>query len=165
VSELHPMRAGLFRTVAGLVGAFVVAVCTETMLTLFYTGLWLLAARPNRSADVLGGTSFIAMSAMYVSARIALPAVIFVALPYVVVSNHFGKSSRRYYLWSWLAIGLLVITIAGIWHFRYPGPPTQLSGENIFFAVSAMITGSAAALAFWLIARPDQLRKISPRSV
>jgi hypothetical protein len=158
------MRAVFFRTAVGLIGAFVIAVCAEAMLTLLYTGTWLLAARPIANTDVLDGTSFIVMSAMYVSASIALPAIIFVALPYVVVSNYLGKSSRRYYLCSGLSIGLLVIAVVGIWHLRYPGPPMRLRVDDLFFAVSAMITGAAAALAFWRIARPDRLQQRKPTS-
>ncbi len=150
------MRARVLRSAAGLVVAFVVAVCAETMLTLLYTGIWLLMALPIRNTDVLDGTSLIAISAMYVSANIAWPAVLFLALPYVVVSSHFGKSSRRYYLASGLVIGFIAIAVAGLWHFRYPGPPIRFSGEYVFYALSAMITGSVAALAYWLIARPDR---------
>ena len=158
------MKSGVLRFSAGLLSAFVAAVCTETLLTCGYTGIWLLFSQPIHNTDVGDGFSFIAISAMYASAIIALPTTAFVALPYFIISNHLGHSSRRYYLRSGLIIGLLVILAVGIWHFRYPGPPFRIDFDVVFFTVSSMIAGAMATLAFWGIARPDRLQQGQPAS-
>lgn len=158
------MRSVVLRVSAGLLSAFVTAVCTETLLTCGYTGIWLLLSQPIRNTDVGDGLSFIAISAMYASASIALPTTVFVALPYFIVSNHLRHSSRRYYLWSGLIIGLLVISAAGIWHFRYPGPPFRINFDVVFFTISSMIAGAMATLAFWITARPDRFQQRQPAS-
>jgi len=156
------MNSGILRVLVGLVGAFVTAVCTETLLTCGYAGIWLLASQSVQNTG--DGLSFIAITAMYASGSIALPTIILIALPYAVVSNYWRKSSRRYYLWSGLVIGLLAIVAAGIWHYRYPGPPIRADFDMAFFAISSMVTGVIAALAFWLIARPDRLQHQLPAS-
>jgi hypothetical protein len=154
------MKSSFFRILAGLLSAWVAAVCVETLLTCAYTGIWVLFSLPLGNTNAADGMSFIATTALYASAIVSLPAIAFVALPYFLVSNYLGYSSRRYYLWSGSILGLLIIVAVGIYHFRGPGPPIGLRGDVIFFIGSAMITGSAAALAFWTVVRPDRLRQL-----
>src|ERR1700761_2689973 len=123
------MRSSFFRVLAGLLIAYVVAVCSETLLTCVYTGIWALFSLPLGTSNATDGLSFIATTALYASAIVSLPAIAFVALPYFLVSSYLGYSSRRYYLWSGSTLGLLIIIAIGIYHFRGPGPPIGLRGD------------------------------------
>ena len=80
--ELHVMRSSFFRVLAGLFGAYVVSVCTETLLSCLYAGIWALFSLPLGSSNAADGLSFIATTALYASAIVSLPAIAFVALPH-----------------------------------------------------------------------------------
>ena len=152
VSELPSVTTvSPLRLLAGLAGAFVAAVCICVVLSCGYA-LLLTAGHEAASADVAGGLLFIAVNAVYVSAQIALMAIALLALPHVVISQRLQQTSKRYFVFSGIAIGLIAIAAAGIWQRRLPAPPFHMGADQYFFVVSAIVAGAVSALVYRKIA-------------
>ena len=158
------MRSRTLSIAAGLVGAFLAAVCAGIVLSCGYAVMRVLSSGPSATANMGEGLAFIAINAMYVSASLALPTILLVALPHVIISNRLRHFSRKYYLWSGVAIGLLVVVVVGIRQHLHPGPPVRIGPDQWFFIFSAIIAGALAALIFWNIARPDRSQSQEPAS-
>ena len=141
------------RLIAGLAGAFVAAVCVCVVLSCGYA-LLVAAGHEAASADVASGLLFVAVNAAYVSAQIAFLAIVLLALPHVVVSQRLQRTSRRYFVFSGISIGLIAIAAAGIWQRRLPAPPFHMGADQYFFVVSAIVAGAVSALVYRKIAYP-----------
>lgn len=149
----------VMKLVTGLAGAFLAAVGVAVVLSCGYALLQLHDAVGKEAAsEVGGGLLFIATNAAYVSAVMAFLAIALLALPHVIISQRLQHTSRKYYVLSGIVIGLVVIVVAGIWQRRLPAPPFHMGLDQYFFVVSAIAAGAIAALAYWSIARPDQLQ-------
>ena len=146
VTSMSPLR--LF---SGLVGAFVAAVGVCVALSCGYA-LLVAAGHGAASADVGGGLLFIAVSAAFVSAQIALLAIALLALPHVVISQRLQRTSKRYFVLSGIVIGLIAVAAAGIWQRRLPAPPFHMGADQYFFVVTAVVAGAVSALVYRKIA-------------
>ena len=104
------------------------------------------------SADVGCGLLFIAVSAAFVSAQIALLAIALLALPHVVISQRLQRTSKRYFVLSGIVIGLIAVAAAGIWQRRLPAPPFHMGADQYFFVVTAVVAGAVSALVYRKIA-------------
>jgi len=154
--------AQAFKVAIGLLGAFLAAVGVGIVLGCGYALVPLVIAGKELESPVGDALLFIAANAAYFSAVIAFLAIALIALPHVIISHHLRQSSRKYYLVSGIAIGLLVVVIVGIWQRLRPGPPFHIGSDEYFFTFSAVSAGAVAALTYWKIARPDKLRHQSP---
>lgn len=148
------MMSGWFKIAAGLGGAFVAAVLVAVVMTCGYAGVGVLMS--GGGTDVGSGLMFIAVNAAYVSAIIALPAILILALPHIVVSNRLRRTSRMYYLASGMVIGLVAILVAGIRQRMLPAPPLKMGLDEYFYLLAAAVAGAISALTFWKVARPDR---------
>ena len=144
------------RIVGGLLAAFGVSVAVETLITCGYAILRVLASGRGLGATQGEGIMLVALAAAYVSARIASATIAFVALPYVIVSSKLKRISLRYYLLSGTEIGAGIFGVMILRRLTYPAPPLRMSGELYFLAISAIISGTSAALTYWMVARPDK---------
>lgn len=152
--RMHEMISKALRVVAGLCGAFIVAVLVGVLLSCGYATI--LAFVSGTGTEVAHGLVFIAVNAAYVSVIIALPTVLILALPHVLISNRLHRTSRTYYLFSGIVIGLIAAVVTGIRQRTLPGPPFHMGSDEYFFVLSTAIAGAVSALAFWKIARPDR---------
>lgn len=150
------MRSRTLSIATGLIGAFLAAVGTGIVSSCGYAIIRVLTSGPGAEAKMGEGLAFIAVNAMYVSASIALPTILLAALPHVIISNRLRHSSRKYYLWSGVAIGLLVVIAVGVRQHMHPGPPLRIGPDEWLFVLSALGAGAIAALVFWIVARPDR---------
>lgn len=141
------------RLLAGLAGAFVAAVGVCVALSCGYT-LLIVANRGAMSADFGSGLLFVAANAVFVSAQIALLAIALLALPHVVISQQLQRTSKRYFVLSGIAIGLIAVAAAEIWQRRLPAPPFHMGSEQYFFVISAIAAGAISALVYRRIAYP-----------
>ena len=144
------------RIVGGLLAAFGVAVAVETLITCGYAILRILASGRGLGETQGDGMMLVALAAAYVSVRMASVTMVLVALPYVIVSRKLKRISLRYYLFSGTAIGAGVFAVMILRRLTYPAPPLRMSGELVFLAISAIISGTSAALTYWMVARPDK---------
>jgi hypothetical protein len=141
------------RLLASLVGAFVAAVGVCVALSVAYT-LLAAAGRGAASAEVGSGLLFVAVNAAIVSAQIALLAIALLALPHVYVSQRLQRTSKRYFVLSGIAIGVITVVAAEIWQRRFPGPPFDMGSDRYFVMVSAIAAGAISALVYRRIAYP-----------
>ena len=148
VTTMSPLRL-----LAGLAGAFVAAVGACVVLSCGYA-LLVAAGHGAALADVGGGFLFVAVSAAFVSGQIALLAIVLLALPHVVISQRLQRTSRRHFVLSGIAIGLIAVAAAGIWQRRLPAPPFHMGADEYFFVISAIAAGTVSALVYRKIAYP-----------
>jgi hypothetical protein len=157
------MRSNFLAISAGLVCAFLAAVGVGIVLTSFYALIAVLTSGTGAETNLSNGLAFIAVSAGYISASIALPTIIFAAVPHVIVSHRLGHSSWRYYLVSGIIIALIAVAVVGIRQYALPAPTFHLGRDEYLFIFSAIVAGAISALTFWKVARPDHLRGGSKR--
>ena len=148
VTTLSPLRL-----VAGLAAAFVMAVFICVFLSCGYA-LLRSASHAVRATDVGSGVLLVAVSAAYASARLALLAILLLALPHVVISHGLQRTSGGYFVTSGIVIGLIIIAAAELWQRRLPMPPFHMGVDQYFLVALAMAAGAASALVYWKIAYP-----------
>jgi hypothetical protein len=153
------MKSRAPRIAAGLVGAFIAAIGAEAAIACGYAGILMFTSQPIGNADIGDAFIFVAASAMYSSAIIALPVILLLALPCVLVSNRLQHFSRNYYLLSGAVIGLLTFVLLEARERWLPGPLLLVDFDVRFFAISSIISGAVSAWAFWSIARPDKWQR------
>jgi hypothetical protein len=146
----------LWRVAAGLGGAFiavvVVGVATSCAYVAFRVGVSGKGSIPNAS----DGFEFVALTAAYISGSVALPTILVVALPFVLISQKLKRTSLTYYLVAGVVISTVVAVLTAARRLLYPAPPFQFGPDEAFLIVVAIAAGGLAALAFWKIARPDR---------
>jgi len=148
----------IFKMAVGLAAAFFAAVGVCIAFACGYALLSLPTSKES-GAQVADGLLFIAVSAAYVSAVMAFLAIVLIALPHIIISHRLRHSSRNYYVWSGIAIGLLVVIVAAVHQRLYPGPPFHMGSDEYFYIVSGIAAGAISSLTFWSIARPDRWQR------
>lgn len=88
----------------GFAAAFIAAVAAAVISSCGY-GVFRILVSGSSERDVYGAFGFTAMYAAYLSARIALPAIVVAAVPYVLLSMKLRRTSLRYYVASGALIG------------------------------------------------------------
>ena len=152
-----PMRSNLLAISAGLVCAFVAAVCVGIVLSSCYALIAVLASGAGSETNLSNGLAFTVVSAAYVSASIALPTILFAAVPHIIISYRLRRNSWKYYLVSGIVIALIAVAVVGIRQYALPAPPFHLGRDEYFFIFSAIVAGAISALTFWKVAGPDHL--------
>ena len=141
----------------GLSAAFLAAVCTGTVMSIAYALIEALPYFHDSDLEISGGLWFVAVNAAYVSSSIALPTILLVALPHILVSFRLRRVSMTYYVASGTVIGLAaVIAIELVRQLGYPGPPFRFDADTAFFLVTAATAGAVAAFTFWKTVNPER---------
>lgn len=154
VPTVYALKSRVGKVGVGFGAAFAAAVIITVAMTCAYAAMLLLVH--GDGTGLLAGFELIAISAGYVSAKIAFAAIILLALPHVIVSNILHRTSARYYLVSGIVLGCVAIGVVGILQRPRIAPPFSMGPDQYFCLAAAVAAGAVSALTFWKVARPDR---------
>jgi hypothetical protein len=139
----------------GFVVAFAAAVAVGVLGSVGYGVARILVSPGGSMTDEVGGLVFIAVMAAYLSAKLAVPTIVFGGVPFVLLSFRLRWGSLHSYVVWGAILGIGTFAVMTAWKYLYPMPSFHMDSDTYFTAISTTSAGAVAAFAFWSVVRPD----------